>query len=145
MEKIRQNRKVSGMHIGSATLVMIFSVLCLTIFAVLSVVTAANSYTLAQKASEAITAHYEADCRAAEILADIKSSYDGVFVMPDNVDAEIENSAGAISLSYWVDIDENQNLWVKICETDGEIKVLRWEVTEVETWEADQTLNVWLG
>ena len=46
MEKhVEQNtRQSSGINIGSASIIMVFSVLCLTVFAVLTFVTANNEY-----------------------------------------------------------------------------------------------------
>ena len=39
----------SGINVGSASLAMVFSILCLTVFSVLSLITANNDYKLAEK------------------------------------------------------------------------------------------------
>ena len=55
-----------GAQIGSASIVMIFAVLCLTIFAVLSFQTASHEQRLAQKTADAARAYYRADSIAEE-------------------------------------------------------------------------------
>ena len=41
----------SGINVGSVSLAMVFSILCLTVFSVLSLITANNDYKLAEKSS----------------------------------------------------------------------------------------------
>lgn len=138
-------KKPAGMNIGSATLVMLFSVLCLTIFAVLSVVTAGNAWTMSEKGAEAVTAYYQADTTAVEILDQICTQYDGNFSLPQSCPSQIELVDGQERLNYWVSIDENQTLWVELAYREGAIQVLHWEVEASGTWEADQTLEIWGG
>lgn len=137
-----------GLHVGSATLVMLFSVLCLTIFAVLSVVTAGNAWTLAEKSADAVTNYYAADSQAIQIYHQISADFDGDLTFPANYDQilhQIDQLEGIDYLSYWVDIDDNQALWVQLSHTDGTLQILRWQVEQVGTWNADQSLNVWGG
>ena len=60
--------------IGVSSLLMILVVLALTIFAVLSYVTADSDYKLTQKTASGVTAYYDADSKAEEILAEIDSA-----------------------------------------------------------------------
>lgn len=145
MAQSKNTRKVAGMNVGSATLVMLFSVLCLTIFAVLSVVTAGNAWTLAEKSADAVTTYYEADCLAVELLDEITASYQGTFVVPSGCTGDITEVDGEKRLNYWVSIDENQWLWVQVYDQDGTPQVARWEVQLSGDWESDQSLNVWGG
>lgn len=57
------------MGVGVASMLMIFVVLCLTTFAVLSYVTANADYKLTREAAEAAEAYYAADAQSAEALA----------------------------------------------------------------------------
>ena len=56
MEKhVEQNtRQSSGINIGSASIIMVFSVLCLTVFTVLTFVTANNEYKLSVKSADQV-------------------------------------------------------------------------------------------
>ena len=133
------------MNVGSATLVMLFAVLCLTIFAVLSMVTAGNAWTLAEKSADAVTTYYEADTIAVELFDEIAASYQGTFVLPTEYIGEIIRIDGEEWANYWVPIDDNQQLWVQVYYEDGALQVSRWQVEAIGVWEADQTLDIWNG
>jgi hypothetical protein len=59
--------------VGTSSILMIFVVLCLTTFGVLSFVTANADYKLSNKNAEAVTAYYQADSKANELLKTIDS------------------------------------------------------------------------
>ncbi len=56
---------------GAVSLVMIFCVLCLSVFAVLTLSTAMNEKRLSDLAAQRTAEYFEADCRAAEIVSDL--------------------------------------------------------------------------
>lgn len=142
---MRQPKNGVGVHVGSATLVMIFSVLCLTIFAVLSVVTAGNAWTLAEKSADSVTAYYEADTKAIAIYDDLTANYDGTFTLPTDCTAQVEWVDGTERLNYWVPMDDNQVIWVQLYPVGDTLVIARWEVEYQGDWNADQTLNLWGG
>ena len=123
------------MNVGSATLVMVFSVLCLTIFATITLMTAHNDLIAAQKNADAVHAYYEADAEATAILAEIRAG-----TMPDTVERE---KGGA--LAYNVEIDGNQRLAIRLAEKDGKYAVEKWAVEYTGEWKADDTIEVWDG
>ena len=55
--------------VGGSSLLVIFAVLCLTVFALLSLSTVQADGRLSEAAVASVAAYYEADCRAEEILA----------------------------------------------------------------------------
>lgn len=61
------------LSVGTSSILMIFVVLCLTTFGVLSYVTANADYKLSQKNADAVTAYYQADSKANELLKTIDS------------------------------------------------------------------------
>lgn len=61
------------LSIGTSSILMIFVVLCLTTFGVLSYVTANADYKLSQKNADAVTAYYKADTKLNELLKMIDS------------------------------------------------------------------------
>ncbi|HEX3038224.1 MAG TPA: hypothetical protein VHO94_04435 [Oscillospiraceae bacterium] len=61
------------LSVGTSSILMIFVVLCLTTFGVLSYVTANADYKLSQKNADAVTAYYKADTKANELLKTIDS------------------------------------------------------------------------
>lgn len=134
-----------GMNVGSASLVLVFSVLCLTIFAVLAVVTALNAWTLSEKSAQSITEKYVADCTAVEIFDTVVATYDGGFTLPEDCSATLEQVDGQTYLNYYVPIDDRQALWVQLYATQTAVEISRWQVEETVVWSADQSLNVWGG
>lgn len=145
MRRETNNKKPMGIHVGSATLVMVFAVICLTIFAVLAVITANNAWKLAEKMADGVTAHYDADAQAQAIFEALDTTYDQGFTLPTSVECQVELVDGQEYVSYWVPIDENQSLWVQVYHARGRLQVAHWQVEQVGTWIADQTLNVWSG
>lgn len=141
----KPTKGVVGMNVGSATLVMVFSVLCLTIFAALSVVTAQSEWNLAQKTADAVTAYYQADSIGVDIFNQMVAQYDGAFTLPEEYPSQLDVVDGVEYASYWIAIDETQNLWVQVYQEDGIVKVARWQVEESGTWITDQSLDVWAG
>ena len=61
MRNEQDQRRSTGIHVGSASIVMIFAVLCLTVFSSLSFVTANHERKLAEKSAAAIQQYYQAD------------------------------------------------------------------------------------
>ena len=61
------------LSVGTSSILMIFVVLCLTTFGVLSYVTANADYKLSKKNADAVTAYYKADTKANELLKTIDS------------------------------------------------------------------------
>lgn len=62
-----------GIGVGSASVLIIFVLLCLTVFATLSLVSAQADLRLAERAAETTAAWYEADGRAAEFFVRARS------------------------------------------------------------------------
>lgn len=69
----KKGQRPMGLPVGSASLLMIFIILCLTTFSAISLVSANNDYKLSQKTAENIEAYYAADGRAIETYAELRS------------------------------------------------------------------------
>ena len=65
------NEKQSGgrANIGTSSLILIFIILCLTIFGLLSLSSAGSDWRLAQKNAESVKGYYEADSQGVEFVA----------------------------------------------------------------------------
>lgn len=120
--------------IGASSLLVIFAVLCLTVFALLSVSTVNAHERLQDGAAKAVIGYYQADCMAESILARLRAgeSLDGV---------EQENGV----CSYACAISDTQALVVEV-KLDGEdYTVLRWQAVSTADWSADDKILVWSG
>ena len=128
--------------IGISSIVMIFAVLCLTIFSMLSLMTSDSDYTLAKKYLEKTLAYYNADAEALKIYGDIVNGRivdAGAGVVTENKDGELTE------ISYAVNLDDKQKLNVKIELYDGNYTITEWYVNNVNEWVPDDNINIWDG
>ena len=117
--------------VGGISLLVVFAVLCLTVFALLGLATVQADLRLADASAQSVKAYYEADCRAQELLARLKN---GEF--PEDVYLDGEHYV------FDVPISEGQKLSV---ELDRDFTVLRWQAVSAWEWESDETLDIWDG
>ena len=120
--------------VGGSSLLVIFAVLCLTIFALLSLSTVQADRRMAEASYQAVQGYYEADTDAELILANLRSGN-----LPDNVTKK-DNL-----YSYTCQVSENQALEVEVQITEDSYRVLRWQMVSTTEWEADDGLDVWDG
>ena len=71
----REERQL-GLNIGSASIIMIFAILCLTVFSALSLVTSVSEKKTAQRFADETAAYYEADSEAVKIKNSIQAAID---------------------------------------------------------------------
>ena len=120
--------------VGASSLLVIFAVLCLTVFALLSLSSMQASQRLRDSSAAAVSAYYEADCAAEEIFARLRGGE-----MPAGV------SADGDSYSYSCKISETQELSVLLRKDEGGWTVLRWQSLSTAKWEPDDSIPVWDG
>lgn len=128
------DRRTSFPTVGGSTLLVVFAVLCLTVFALLSLSTAQSGHRLAQRSAQSAAEYYEADAAAEEILALLRAGQ-----MPDGVTEE--NGV----YTYTCALSDTQSLEVAVRFTDGGFTVLRWQAVSTADWEADGSLDLWTG
>lgn len=120
--------------VGASSLLVIFAVLCLTVFALLSISTVRASQRLGDSAEAAVSGYYQADYMAEEILACLR---DGE--KPAGV-----NEADGV-YSYACAISDTQALVVRVRVTNADYTVLRWQAVSTVDWKADDKILVWNG
>ena len=130
---------------GAVSLVMIFCVLCLAVFAVLTLATADRERNRAQLTAQSAEAYYEADRQATEVLAAMQM--DG----PIPADVAVNRVTSAApegseeTVSFTIPIGEEQGLEVEALLRGGDVEVLRWQTAYTGGWETDDTLDLWSG
>lgn len=121
--------------VGASSLLVIFSVLCLTVFALLALNTATSSTKLSQSSAEGTAAYYKADSEANKILAMLRLGD-----VPPNVHAD-----GNV-YSYSCEISESQMLDVTVkINSQSDYTVLKWQRVSINEWKANDTIDVWDG
>ena len=120
--------------IGASSLLVIFAVLCLVIFALLSISTVQANGRLSDHAANAVMDYYEADAQAESILAKLRAGEE-----PEGVSRE-----GNL-YTYTCPVSDTQVLAVQVVVENDEYTILRWQVISDVRWEADDKRPVWDG
>ncbi|MDD4774448.1 MAG: hypothetical protein PHZ09_12735 [Eubacteriales bacterium] len=102
---------------GSLSLVMIFAVLCLTIFAALSLLTSKAELTLTNRWADSVAAYYRADSEATALAASLMSE-----------------DSGERRIDYAVPIDENRVLSVRLRIIGTDIEIQEWKPVHTGDW-----------
>lgn len=130
---------------GAVSLVMIFCVLCLAVFATLTYVTADRERQLSELTAQRAAEYYAADAEATRCLAALSRG-----VAPD-AGAEITET-----LDFWNDASRmiefrvpaggEQELYVRVrLYPDGRYDILRWDTGYAGAWETNDTIDIWDG
>ncbi len=120
--------------VGGSSLLVIFTVLCLTLFAVLSLSSVQADGRLSKASGAAVQAYYTADCEAEEILAQLRGG-----IVPQGVIRD------GNQYRYECAVSETQTLFVEV-EVIGETyQVLRWQTETTGGWKTEDELQVWDG
>lgn len=120
--------------VGAVSLLTVFCVLCLVIFAVLSVSTAQSQRALSQSCAESVEEYYEAQSRAEELLARLRSG---------EIPPEVEREGTLYGFSC--PISERQSLQVQVQLEGTEYHIVRWQAVSTLEWQGEKNLNVWGG
>ena len=130
---MKEKRLFLPQPVGVASVLVIFGVLCLTVFALLSLSTVQAEKRLSDKAAQAVADYYRADLAAETVFARLRAGEN----LPD-----VQVSDGLYR--YQCPVSEHQILLVELQKDEDQWTVLRWQtVTGQEA--LDQSLPVWDG
>lgn len=166
-------KKHAFLHPGFSSILMVFLILCLVTFAVLSFMTARSDYTLSEKLAEKNTQYYEANNTAQLFLAQVDeellalyesadgaASYYGALPavlgslpLPDPItDFQAEASADDVTASFTVRMSDTRYLAVTLdfiypeLSGDNCYKITRWQtVTDTGAASDSNTLHLYTG
>ena len=131
--------------VGSASIVLIFAVLCLTIFALITFSVADRERVLVEREAELVIGFYRADAIAEIFLADFLDENvdpDTTYIMDKTtawcgiINAEIT--------SFNVSITESMILAVTVAVHDRHFDILSWRIENTREWTAETGLDVWI-
>lgn len=120
--------------VGIASLIVIFGVLFMTVFALLAVTTAQSELRLAKSTRQAIDHYYAADFAAEEQLARLRQGE-----IPQGVTQNGE------VYTYHCPISETQTLLVQVEVHGQEYIIHEWCVVSTAKWQPDSNVPVWGG
>lgn len=145
-QQTRARERFSPPAVGGISLLVVFAVLCLTVFALLALTTVQADKRLADASARAVTDYYAADCTAQEILARLRRGE-----RPEGVEILNRLGDGIYTARYAVPISNTQELQVEVELTedwagyDWRYQVVRWQAVPTAEWEGDESLDVWDG
>lgn len=119
--------------LGGSSLLVIFGVLCLTVFSLLTLSAAQAEKRLSDSAASACSAYYEADSQAEEIFALLRAG---------QVPSQVRQTGNLFS--YSIPITEYQSLQVQL-QKEEDWQVLSWQAVVSSYPAIDETLHLWSG
>ena len=133
--------KKSGGVSGAVSLVMIFCVMCLAVFSVLTLATADRESKLSEMTARNAADYYQADYNATLIAAALKNGDP----LPAGLDVDItwDNRSG--TASFFLPAGDSQGLDVAISLRGDTYEILRWQMVYTGSWEPDGFLVLWDG
>ena len=141
----RRRPRFAPPAVGGISLLAVFAVLCLTVFALLGLSTVRADSRLSEVSAQAVADYYAADCAAQEILARMRSGA-GV---PEDMEFEVSiahyEDRVETTYAYSCPISETQNLEVEVRMNGEDWQILRWQAVPAGEWELDEELSLWDG
>ena len=142
-------------NIGSSSLILIFIVMCLVTFGMLSLTSAKSDLSLANRNADAVTEYYRADTEGEAfyrmVAGEVKtvcanaSGHEERLALLEKVLGEYYKDGAAVTE---VAMDRAQALHIEL-ETDldgeGSVRVAKWNVIQTEDYEIDDSMPVWGG
>jgi len=140
------NKGGGGIGIGSASIVLVFAVLCLTVFSLITFMVAGNDKTLVVAEAQLVTGYYEADALAEQVLAEII----GAGTIPETVlgvdiQTAWDSSAGAEVTFFNCPISDNKELYVSLAISGGKYDIISWRMRDTDEWAFDDIFDLWPG
>ena len=138
--------KKGGIGVGSASIVLVFAVLCLTVFSLITFVVASNDKALVDTEARLVTGYYEADALAQRIVADILQSG----TIPDvvrgiEINTYSDFETGTDIAQFLCPISDQKSLYVELAIHYDTYDILSWRMYDTDDWTFDDSLHVWEG
>lgn len=127
-------KRTNTVPVGGISLLVIFAVLCLTVFAWLSLSSVQAEGRLCIASAEAIQGYYEADYKAERILAKLRAGE-----VPAGVEAQGNRYC------YECKVSEVQTLVVEVEVQEDAYRVLQWKTESATEWIPDEGAELWNG
>ena len=139
--KRESKQRFSPPAVGGTSLLVVFAVLCLTVFALLSLATVRSDTKLADASQRALEEYYAADLQAQEILARLRAGE-----MPEGVKLM---GGDTLYAEYACPISDTKELQVRVAlmPVDGgmDYEILCWQSVATGEWSSDEFIGIWDG
>jgi len=141
------NTSGAGIGFGSASILLVFAVLSLTIFSVITLNTAMMDRAKTDVWKQAVTAYYDADTLAESIVLDILTADETPSTIRGiDIDTEISDDTAGKIYSFSLPVSEQKELHVKIAIFDDYYETREWRLRDVGNWVIfDEGFDLWPG
>lgn len=145
-----EKKGLRGVSVGLTTLVVMFAVMCLTIFAVLALSTAKQEERLAEKYAAAEAAYMAADARCASIANGFGALWkegnesSALQEYAEKTGATVSEDNGDMLVYYECGIDKENVLCVTL-RLGSNFLIEQWQQVPVDDWTPDMSIEVWQG
>lgn len=127
----------SGGVSGAVSLVMIFCVMCLAVFSVLTLATADRESKLSEMDAGRAKEYYQADYDATVIAAALRNG--------SSLPADVDVAWDGDTASFCLPVGDSLELDVAVSVRGGMCEILRWQTVYTGGWEPDVYLELWDG
>ena len=119
---------------GGISLLVVFAVLCLTVFALMSLSTVQVDKRMSDASLQAVSDYYAAECEAWRILA---------LLLEGEVPEGVTQEDGIYA--YICPISETQNLKVEVSLDGKHYTILRWQAVSEREESGTESMGLWDG
>ena len=135
-----------GIGVGSASIVLVFAVLCLTVFTLITFVVAGNDKALVDAEAQLVKGYYEADALAELILSEVlESETIPAAIRGIDINSGRDLDIGADVIYFFCPISDKKELYVRLAIREDTFDILSWRMRDIGEWTIDESLNVWQG
>lgn len=134
--------RYSGM--GIASLVLIFSILCLTAVSLLSLSSASKEISLTKKYMTSVENYYSADAKAVETVSDLIEAI-GLGDVPPSINGLTIYTDENRIYSFFSPIDGLRSIFVSIKVENTNFEILTWKESDNRNWNPAENIDVWTG
>ena len=133
-----------GIGVGSASIVLVFAVLCLTVFSLITYVVASNDKALVTAEVQLVTGFYEADALSERITAEIlEADYIPASVQGIDIEHYWDMYMDAEVVEFTTPVSDKKALYVRLAVRGDSHDVLNWRMYDTDEWDFNDRLNVW--
>ncbi len=133
-----------SLGVGSVSLILIFCVLCLTIFSLLTLSFARSESALTQKLADSVQNYYAADMKATQALAELEQALSSGEqpAIASGLEMNYSQTDQGLLVSFLSHIDRQRSIAITAVYIGGSFDILRWQETENAYWSPDNTIPV---
>ncbi|MEF9983421.1 MAG: hypothetical protein RR806_00875 [Oscillospiraceae bacterium] len=161
MIKYSNNKRSSSLGVGSSSILIIFVLLCIVTFAILSLVSANADKTLAEKNFLYAQSYFVAENKAEKNLTLIDTTLSDVFEKANNEKSYFSLAKKSLADIEGITVIEDENLYVDYSfdlnpkqklvvnlqiifplENNGTYKILKWQVQKSSSWQPQEEINI---